>query len=380
MKIHNTLIKSLLAIAIIAIGTWGFSWYTGHTSPAELDTYTVTPGEEVAYFAGGCFWCVESDFEKLTGVDEAVSGYMGGILDSPSYNQVSSGESGHIEIVKVVYNPNQVSYRRLILDLLKHSDPTDEGGSFFDRGHQYTSAIFYSSDDEKRIAEEVIQELEDAKVYSKPIVTSIKPAGTFWVAEDYHQDYYKKNPVRYNHYRKGSGRDAFIESVWGGGEFDALFIDEIVVAQPWKNFNKPSDSELRKTLTALQYKITQKEGTETPFENEYWDNHEDGIYVDIVSGEPLFSSTDKYDSGTGWPSFLKPIDYSFVTEKQDYKLIIPRTEIRSKIADSHLGHIILDGPESNDKIRYCMNSASMRFVPLAEIEVAGYGEFLHLFN
>ena len=370
--------KLILITVFITIGIWGGLWYLGRTSPSALDL-SPTIGEEVAYFAGGCFWCVESDFEKLDGVSDAVSGYMGGTLDNPSYNEVSRGESGHREIVKVTYNANKVTYRSLVLTLLKHSDPTDPGGSFFDRGYHYSSAILYSNNYEKNTAEKVISELEEAGVYNKPIVTIIEPASVFWIAADYHQDYYKKNPLRYNHYRKGSGRDAFTESVWGSGEFDEAFRIEMVSTSEWEDFIKPSKEELKKSLTAIQYEITQKEGTEQPFNNEYWNNHEEGIYVDIVSGEPLFSSTDKFDSGTGWPSFLRPIDYAFVTEHQDYKLLIPRTEIRSKYADSHLGHIILDGPLENNKVRYCMNSASLRFVPVEALVDEGLEDFLYLF-
>ncbi len=334
----------------------------------------------MGYFAGGCFWCVESDFEKMDGVSEAVSGYMGGDVEHPSYKQVSGGTSGHREIVKVIYDPEQVTYRDLVLNLLSHTDPTDAGGSFYDRGHQYTSAIYYSSENENEIARAVIAELEQAHVFEDPIVTGVEPVGDFWVAEDYHQDYYLNNSLRYNYYRKGSGRDDFIESVWGDGSYDELLGIIHLDNSAWKDFIKPSDEALRSILTSLQYDVTQEEGTERPFDNEYWDNHEDGIYVDIVSGEPLFSSTDKFDSGTGWPSFLKPIDYDFVTEKKDYKLLIPRTEIRSAYADSHLGHIILDGPVDNDKIRYCMNSAAMRFIPVDQMEENSLGDFLYLFD
>jgi len=388
---------AVILVALIPILVWSFGWYQGKVSPSEEDMSEVMAGEAVAYFAGGCFWCTESDFEKLGGVASAVSGYMGGDVDSPSYVQVSGGGSGHREVVKVTYNPNEVSYRRLALDLLKHTDPTDDGGSFYDRGHQYTSALYYQTEEEKSIAEAVVVEVDALGVFEKPIVTSVEPARTFWIAEDYHQDYYKKNPRQYQYYRTGSGRDAFIQSAWGDGMHDDLFMEEMMddmhdemldgdtlgmgdMGKSWMTFQKPSETTLRNTLTDLQYYVTQKEGTETPFKNEYWDNHEDGVYVDVVSGEPLFSSTDKYDSGTGWPSFLKPLDYSFVTEHKDYKLFIPRTEIRSTYADSHLGHIILDGPIENDKIRYCMNSASLRFVLKKDLESEGLGEYLNLFN
>jgi len=377
--------KIILVIVFIISGVWIYSWYTGKVAPSVADSEAIKGGEAVAYFAGGCFWCVESDYEKLPGVLDAVSGYMGGNISSPSYNQVSGGSSGHRETVKVVYDPSEVSYRRLVLDLLKHTDPTDVGGSFYDRGHQYTSAVYYQTEEEKRTAEEVIAELETREVFDKPIATRVEEVGTFWVAEEYHQNYYKKNPLPYQRYRNASGRDVFIESVWGDGAHDDLFEDTSVVemspgAHTWENFQKPDDAMLKEALTPLQYYVTQEEGTETPFENEYWDNHEEGIYVDVVSGEPLFSSTDKYDSGTGWPSFLKPIDYDFVTEHKDYKLIIPRTEIRSKYADSHLGHIILDGPIENNKIRYCMNSAALRFVPKEDLKQEGLGEYLYFFN
>jgi peptide methionine sulfoxide reductase msrA/msrB len=371
--------KILLLIILVTASIWGVRWYLGRTSPSVRDASTSKSDEDVAYFAGGCFWCVESDFEKLDGVNEAISGYMGGALENPSYNDVSAGLSGHREVVKVIYDPNKITYRSLVFDLLKHSDPTDPDGSFFDRGHQYTSAVLYGSDIEKEIAEQLILELEEADIYEKPIVTSLEPASTFWIAENYHQDFYKKNAFRYNHYRKGSGRDDFIESVWGDGAHDNLLYAEKNMNNSWKNFQKPSNNELKETLTPLQYSVTQEEGTERPFQNEYWDNHDDGIYVDVVSGEPLFSSTEKFDSGTGWPSFLKPIDYSFVTEKQDYKLIFPRTEIRSVIAHSHLGHIILDGPIENNKIRYCMNSASLQFIPVEQMAQEGYQDFLYLF-
>lgn len=384
----KNLIKHISIISIVAIitfgGIWINNWRSGKVSPSVADTSAVKADHETAYFAGGCFWCTESDYEKITGVKEAVSGYMGGDLESPSYDQVSSGETGHREAVKVIYNPDEVTYKKLVFELLKETDPTDNGGSFYDRGHQYTSAIYYQNDLEKEIAKEVTEKIEEARVFEKPIVTSVELVRTFWIAEDYHQDYYKKNPLPYKYYRNASGRDKFIKSVWGDREFEDFFKDETLAEggtiPDWRNFHKPSDEVLKKTLSPIQYSVTQKEGTERPFQNEYWDNHADGIYVDIVSGEPLFSSTDKFDSGTGWPSFLKPINKDFVTERQDYKLIIPRTEIRSKIADSHLGHIILDGPIENNKIRYCMNSASLRFIPVEDLEKLGYGEFGYLFE
>ncbi|MBL4644753.1 MAG: peptide-methionine (R)-S-oxide reductase MsrB [Candidatus Pacebacteria bacterium] len=411
-----TVVVIILAVAAV----WTYNWHLGRTAPSLPDIATEVVGTTspedvmiavehedetemvlsretaIAYVAGGCFWCTESDFQKLQGVSNAVSGYMGGSSDGPSYNEVVQGNTGHREMVKIEYDPNQISYRRLVLELLRETDPTDSGGSFYDRGYQYTSAIYYQTEEEKKIAEEVISEVEALKIFDKPIATSIELASTFWIAEKYHQDFSKDNSLRYSYYRKGSGRDAYIESIWGSGEYDYLFSEEptkeviqaapaeenvlVKSVSPWEEYQKPSDAELLRTLTPLQYQITQKNGTERPFQNEYWDNHEEGIYVDVVSGEPLFSSTEKFDSGTGWPSFLRPIDLDFVTEHDDYKLIIRRTEIRSTYADSHLGHIILDGPESNNFIRYCMNSASLRFVPKDDLEKEGLGEYLSFFE
>lgn len=373
--------KIVLVIALISAAIWSYNWYTGKFAPSLPDAPTTKSDSAIAYFAGGCFWCTESDFEKVPGVNEVVSGYMGGSIDTPSYNQVTKGDSGHREMVKVDYDPSKVSYRHLVLELMRETDPTDSGGSFYDRGFQYTSAIYYQNEDEKQIAEEVIQELEELNIFDQPIVTSIEPSNTFWVAEKYHQNFYKNSSVRYKHYRKGSGRDDFIESIWGSGKYDYLFENsQLKTSSQWENFQKPDDETLKEMLTPLQYRITQEEGTETPFENEYWDNHEDGIYVDIISGEPLFSSTVKFDSGTGWPSFLRPLDLDFVTEIDDYQLVLRRTEIRSKYADSHLGHIILDGPTSNNKIRYCMNSAALHFITKDDLEAEGLGQYLPLFD
>jgi peptide methionine sulfoxide reductase msrA/msrB len=374
--------KKIILITAVVLILWGFNAYQVKNAPSVLDGNRANDSESTAYFAGGCFWCTESDFEKIPGVVDVVSGYMGGEIKNPTYRQVSSGQTTHREVVKVTYDSVVTSFKTLSLELIAETDPTDGGGSFYDRGFQYTSAIFYQTEAEKNIAEELISELNDLNIFEKEIATAVDPASDFWIAEEYHQDYHIENPLRYNYYRKGSGRDAFLESVWGDGEFDYLFdnLNQEQSDEEWSSYSKPSDDILKEILTPIQYKVTQHEGTERPFDNEYWDNHEKGIYVDIVSGEPLFSSTDKFDSGTGWPSFLKPLDYDFVTEHTDYKLIFPRTEIRSRYADSHLGHIILDGPVSNDNIRYCMNSASLRFVPLEQLEKEGLGEFIYLFE
>ncbi len=316
-----------------------------------------------ATFAGGCFWCMEGPFEALDGVVEAFAGYAGGTQPNPSYEQVIGGQTGHHESVQVFYDPEKISYEALLETYWHQIDPTDDGGQFADRGAQYVPAIFYHTDAQKVAAEKSRAMLAASGKFEKEIVVPIVSFRTFYLAEDAHQDYYKNKPGRYQRYKEGSGRADFIRRTWKA-----------------ETFHKLSDEELREKLTPLQYKVTQKEGTERPFKNEYWNNHEDGIYVDIVSGEPLFSSTDKFDSGTGWPSFLKPITPDAVTTRADYKLIIPRTEVRSAIADSHLGHIIMDGPASNDGVRYCMNSAALRFVPKEKMRQEGYEKWLYLFD
>ncbi|WJD82087.1 peptide-methionine (S)-S-oxide reductase MsrA [Priestia megaterium] len=319
----------------------------------------MTEQYEVATFAGGCFWCMVKPFDEQPGIIKVVSGYTGGHKENPTYKEVCSETTGHYEAVQITFDPEVFPYEKLLELYWPQIDPTDAGGQFADRGDSYRTAIFYHNEHQKELAEESKQKLEASGRFSEPIATQILPAKPFYEAEEYHQGYYKKNKFRYAMYRRGSGRDRFIK-------------------ENWKDFGR--DEQLKTTLTPIQYEVTQNDATEPPFRNEFWDHTEDGIYVDIVSGEPLFSSTDKYDAGCGWPSFTKAINKDEVNENMDVSHNMVRTEVRSKTANSHLGHLFDDGPQDAGGLRYCINSAALRFVPKEDLEKEGYGEYAVLFK
>ena len=368
---------TLLAIALLlawAIASPRSGHAAGASATAKEDSMSrQNQTQAVATLAGGCFWCVEADLEKLPGVSAVISGYTGGSEQNPTYEQVSSGATGHYEAVQVHFDPKRVTYRQVLDVFLRHIDPTDPGGQFADRGRQYRTAIFVHDAAQKEEAVLALAALNASGRLPRPVVTEILPFTEFTEAEHYHQDYWRTHKLQYQTYRNFSGRDQFLAETWGDA---AKAADAPAPAASWQQFTRPDDAVLRKQLTPLAFEVTRESGTERPFDNAYWDNKAPGLYVDVVSGEPLFSSRDKYDSGTGWPSFTRPIRPDAVVEHDDVSLFSRRTEVRSRLADSHLGHVFPDGPPPSNR-RYCMNSAALRFIPADAMVQAGYGDYLN---
>ena len=303
--------------------------------------------KKLATFAGGCFWCMVKPFDEYEGVEFLISGYTGGYTENPTYEDVCTDLTGHIEAIQITFDDEIISYKELLDIYWSVTDPTQVGGQFADRGHHYKTVIFYHDENQREEAEKSKEELTQSGLYNKPIATEIRKAEIFYPAEDYHQYYYKKNPGHYNRYYQGSGREKHIKKMWA-----------------------------KKNLTPLQYEVTQNSATEPPFDNKYYDNFEEGIYVDIISGEPLFASKDKFESGCGWPSFAKPLGKGILNFYEDYSHDMERVEVKGDKSGAHMGHVFEDGPEEMGGLRFCINSASLRFIPKEKMKEEGYEEYL----
>lgn len=303
--------------------------------------------KKLATFAGGCFWCMVKPFDEYEGVESVISGYTGGYIENPTYEEVCTDLTGHIEAIQITFDDAIISYKELLDIYWSVIDPTQVGGQFADRGHHYKTVIFYHDENQREEAEKSKEELGQSGLYNKPIATEIRKAEIFYTAEDYHQYYYKKNPEHYNRYYQGSGRAKHIEKMWA-----------------------------KRNLTPLQYEVTQNSATEPPFDNEYYENFESGIYVDIISGEPLFASKDKFESGCGWPSFAKPLGKGILNFYEDYSHNMERVEVKGNKSGAHMGHVFEDGPEEMGGLRFCINSASLRFIPKEKMKEEGYEEYL----
>lgn len=303
--------------------------------------------KKLATFAGGCFWCMVKPFDEYEGVESVISGYTGGYTENPTYEEVCTDLTGHIEAIQITFDDEIISYKELLDIYWSVIDPTQVGGQFADLGHHYKTVIFYHDETQKEEAEKSKEELANSGLYNKPIATEIRKAETFYPAEEYHQYYYKKNPEHYNRYYYGSGRAKHMKKTWA-----------------------------KKNLTPLQYEVTYNSATEPPFNNEYYNNFDEGIYVDIVSGEPLFTSKDKFESGCGWPSFTKPLDKGLLEFYEDYSHDMERIEVKGSKSGAHMGHVFDDGPKEMGGLRFCINSASMRFIPKEKMIEEGYEEYL----
>lgn len=318
------------------------------------------------YLAGGCFWGVEAYFERINGVVDAVSGYANGRTENPSYEDVIYKNTGHAETVKVTYNPDQLSLNDILLYYFRIIDPTSLNKQGNDRGTQYRAGVYTTDPAEQALVASALTQLQEK--YKKPIVVENELLNNFYVAEEYHQDYLLKNPNGYCHVDLNLA-DQPLPAKEPSTVNDKVGFDA-------NQYQKPDAATLKQSLSPEQYQITQNSGTERAFSHAYDELFEPGLYVDVVSGEPLFSSKDKYQSGCGWPSFVKPITASVITEKVDNSYNMRRVEVRSQSADSHLGHVFPDGPPDRGGLRYCINGASLKFIPLADMKAQGYEKWI----
>ena len=305
------------------------------------------------WFAGGCFWGVEAYFARIYGVAKTSVGYANGKTHNPAYHEIAA--TGHAETVEVSYDPEKVSLQELVTYFFRIIDPTAVNKQGNDVGTQYRTGIYYQNAADLAVIKKVVA--GEQEKYRQPLVVEVLPLQHYYEAENYHQRYLEKNPGGYCH-------------------IDFSLLPQI--SDKAAKYGKPSPAELKQKLTPMQYNVTQNNATEPPFANEYWNHYERGIYVDVVTGEPLFASTAKYDSGCGWPSFTRPLKPEAIMEKEDYSFGMRRTEVRSRAGDSHLGHVFPDGPPEAGGLRYCINSAALRFIPYEKMEAEGYGEYKHL--
>lgn len=353
MRKRTVMSLGLLAVTLLALLGW-----TQTKKEQNMNTKT-TENSRVIYFAGGCFWGTEHFFKQVRGVVSTEVGYANGHTSNPTYEEVCRKDTGFAETVKVEYNPEEVELK-LLLELFFYTiNPTQLNRQGNDIGTQYRTGIYHVDEADVPVIQTALKAL--ARKYTQPIVVEQEPLRNFYSAEQYHQDYLDNNPTGYCHIEPG------------------LFtLAKQANPEPKAEIRKMNDAELKSKLTPVQYAVTQQNATERPFDNDYWDEYREGIYVDITTGEPLFISTDKFDSGCGWPSFSKPIDNKLLDEKLDRSHGMTRVEVRSKMGDSHLGHVFNDGPADKGGLRYCINSASLKFVPKEEMRAKGYGKYLPL--
>lgn len=345
--------KTFLILTALFSGLQSSLTYADNTTSSKEQKMTMESKEEqqIIYLAGGCFWGLEAYMERIQGVTDAVSGYANGKGDTTNYQLLHATD--HAETVKVTYDPNKISLDKLLQYYFRVIDPTSINKQGNDRGRQYRTGIYYQNEQDKAVIEAALKTLQSK--YQEPIQIEVEPLKNYVEAEEYHQDYLKKNPNGYCH-------------------IDIKKADEPLIDD--KKYPKPSDTELKQKLTALQYDVTQGKHTERSFSNEYWDNFAPGIYVDITTGEPLFSSKDKFESGCGWPSFTKPIAAEVAEYQKDNSFNMTRIEVLSRSGHAHLGHVFDDGPRDKGGLRYCINSASIKFIPLDEMEKQGYGDLI----
>lgn len=368
-KMKNILIVLgiILGIAVFAAGSGLFKNKKSGKEEIKKENQETMDNKNVReiYFAGGCFWGTEHFFQQIRGVVGTEVGYANGNTQNPTYEEVVSHTTGFAETVKVKYDPEQVDLKLLIDLYFKTIDPTSKDQQGNDRGNQYRTGIYFKDKNDEAVVKGEVEKL--AKNYTKPVVVETVALKNFYRAEDYHQDYLDKNPGGYCHIEPG-----LFEM--------AKKANPLPKAAPKVQYEKQDKKVLKEKLTAEQYNVTQKNGTERPFQNEYWNETREGIYVDITTGEPLFISTDKFESGCGWPSFSKPITKKLIDEKLDKSQGMTRVEVRSKTGDAHLGHVFNDGPEDKGGLRYCINSASLKFIPKADMQKKGYGEYIPLLD